>query len=546
MKKSLIILLLICTLICALFICSCGNKGNDTNTDTSTETDTDTSTNDDIIYEEPDGYKVSVNDTIAFKVTALDSNGNPIQNAVVRYTYLDGSEKMDFTDSTGSVTKTVTMGDVYISIEDSASKKSYYLVVKELTEQGAEFYAYLELESTRVHDNGTPDEENIDDDRRAYITREEGKYYATGLANQNVIFFLFVPTRDGVYQFSVDIDADIGYYGAPINANQKPIQPYPDENGNLTIEIKNMYIGDSFDSTTPYLIGIKADELDVNECLFEIKRVGDPEYTIHDQPYHHVTNTKNPQSINLGYLNWAVITNDIDITSDEITVVLGSDGYYHLNSADGELVYVRVGSDSSYLPSFYTMCETSPMSAYIYDENGNFVRKEMYNALINQYYALADKKTGLYPLDELMATAIKNHGNATGWWNPSSPNFRFAGIDLNTDNAWLFACCTIEIDETAGTEATAPIEVEKSLEDDIQVEQVMMSNGTKLYFKITSPVDSTLKVIGVPQGVIVTYAGEQYTAENGTIIVSIVKATSLEFTIEYEGQEQKLISFTIS
>ncbi len=540
-------MLAICLLLCLAFVLSCDKDGNDTNTntDTGTDTSTDTGITD---FVEPDGIKLTLNAETAFTVTALDYKNEPISNAVVRFTYLDGTNKMDFTTSEGKVTKTITAGDIYITIENPVSKNNYHCVIKELNEQGAIFNAYDELEPTRVSDGGTPAEVDITDDRLAYVTREVGVYYASGLGEQKTVFFLFIPTGDGIYEFSASIDAEIGYYGAPINAIQRPIEPYADQNGVVKLEIKNRNIGDSADSTTPYLIGITAKETDVDSCLFEIKRSGDPVYTIDDEPYYHVTNTANPQSIKLGYTNWNVVINDIDIES-AITAVLGDDGYYHLGSKDGDIIYVRVGSASKYLPSFYKVCETSPMSAYIYDESGNFVRKEMYNTLINQYYELADEKTGLYPLDELMAKAIQNHGNSAGWWENGHPNYLFSDTPLLVkSSAWLFACCTISVDKTAGQDQNAPIEVEKSLADNIKTEEVLMTAGSRAYFKITSPVDSTLKLTGVTDSIVVRYNGQDYVSTS-EITIDIKKADSLEFVIEVlesSPREEVLIEFTIS
>jgi hypothetical protein len=173
----------------------------------------------------------------------------------------------------------------------------------------------------------------------------------------------------------------------------------------------------------------------------------------------------------------------------------------------------------------------------------------MYNALINQYYALADEKTGLYPLDEFMAMAIQNHGNAAGWWELGKPNYLFNNVPLlNKSSAWLFACCTISVDKTAGEDENAPIEVEKSLADSIKTEEVLMQAGKKVHFKITSPVDSTLKLTGVNENVVVTYNGVEY-SNASEITIDIKKADSLTFTIELletSATDELLVEFTIS
>jgi hypothetical protein len=183
------------------------------------------------------------------------------------------------------------------------------------------------------------------------------------------------------------------------------------------------------------------------------------------------------------------------------------------------------------------------MSSYIYDENGNYLSKEAYNGLINQYYDACDKKTGLYPLDKYMERAIKNHGNKTGWWNPQSP-MNIVGMNANPDSAWLFACCTIEIDKTTlGTENT-PIDVEKSVSTDIVTEKVVFAGSQTLYFNYISGIEATLKIANA-QSVKVIYDGVEYTANtNGNINVKLNDEVA-SFQIVNLTENEMELSFTI-
>ena len=542
------ILALIIALVLGLslvFAVSCGGDSVDTstNTDTGASTDTESDTNTDTDFVEPEGYKVTLSTSIGFKVTVLDGEENPIQNAVVRFTAPNGEGAMDMTDKNGSVVKTLSVGDTYITVENSSTKANYYLVAKELNEQGAIFYAYNELSSQRVSDNGTPDDTT--DDRIAYVTREAGTYYATGLKDGNVIFFLFIPSSDGIYSFSMSIEGEVGYYGAPINAIQSPIAPFA-ENGVLSLEIKNKNLGETAEETTPYLIGIKASSENIDEALFTIKRTGDPVYTDADVPYTGIENPNAPKTEKLNYKNWAITLTDVDITK-EVTIVKGEDGYYHLNSEDGPVVYIRITTESQYLPSFQKICETSLMGAYIRDENGALLRKEMYNTLINQYANYADSATGILPLDDYMITAVKNHGEGAGWWKQGSPNYLFGGAAINESSAWMFACVTVTVDKNAGLSQENSIKVEKSLPDSVEAQIVTVNGATTLYFEITSPVDSKLKVTGCDDTIKVIYNGEEYTKNSaGNIEISIAKATALTFEIVYSGEGEREISFTIS
>ena len=540
--KNLLSIILALLVIFGLMMVSCKDpEDSDTDIETEAETDTDS----DITDVDIDGYKITLEADKSQTIKIQNYKGEPIANAVVVFTRQDTSVTMDMTDNNGNVTKTLKAGDTYIIVENSVSKKSYYLVLIEESAENIVLCAYDELDSERIHDGGTPESEDITDDRVAYITRSEGVFYATGLENKKTVFFLFVPTKDGIYEFSASKGIEIGYYGAPINAYQKPIEPYA-KDGVITFEIKNKHLGETFDSTTPYLIGITAADDSVADCLFTIERTGDPVYTVDDLPYNSITNPNNPQSFFVGYKNWNITLNDIDFSS-KVTVVLGDDGYYHLGSEDGEIIYVKINKESSYVASLYDICQTDLLCSYVYDENGDFVDKELYNSLIMQYSELCDEATGIYPLDSYLMRAIKNGGNQKGWWKSGSMNYLFGTNVIDVDSAWLFVCCTVTIDEGAGS-VDNPIKVEKSTASNIETQRVLFEGEEALYFKQSSNIDSTLKITDTNGDLKVIYNGEEYTANsNGVIQVSIKKATSLEFQIirVTDGEEIE-ITFTIT
>jgi hypothetical protein len=358
-----------------------------------------------------------------------------------------------------------------------------------------------------------------------------------------------LPQKDGIYEFGMNVEGSVGYFGAPINAYYEPIEPY-EENGVVKIEIKKINLGEvAGDTPTPYLIGVEA-ESEIESLLFSIKRVGDPEYTIQDLPYTNITNPYSPEPLYLGYKNWSVILTDVNISSASTVkaVYNEEDGYYHLNDENGPIIYVKVSKESKYLPSFYDICQPSHMSAYIYDENGEFVDKESYNTLIYQYNEIADKTYGIYPLDSYMARAIKNHGNQAGWWEPSSPNYLFRADSINVELAWLFACCTIEIDKNAnGATSEAPISVEKSPSTGTVEEKLfVMTNGEATYLKLATKLNSTLKVTDKDGELKVIYNGQEYTATNGTIKVELKKDV-LDFQIVYIGESnEETVEVTLS
>ncbi len=522
MKKLLLILL---TILCIVCVVSCGDNDTDTSTDTNTDTDT-------------NNHPQEAN----YKVTVLDADGAPLADCVVYF-----GDKMTFTDANGVALMTLIGDEFLIKVTDLA--KNEYFIGENVTvtpdnneitvkvSQSAEGLPY-----ERVHDSGTPDD--ISDDRKAYLVSEAGTYYTLNISNEEIVFFLFTPKKDGIYEFSIDIEGEVGYYGAPLNALDHPIEPLADENGVVSIEIKKKNLGSDTTQATPYLIGIKAKNAEDKSCSFTINRASDPVYTPADDPYTYITNPAKLESLFISYKNWVITETDIDISKSNITLVYSeADKCYHLDSEDGPIVYVRLGSDSKYLPGFYKVCETSLMSSYIYDDEGNYLYKEAYNALINQYYELCDKETGLYPLDKLMEKAIKNHGNSVGWWNEKSPMYIFSGATINKDNAWLFACCTIEIDKNSAGNEDAPIEVEKSVSTNIVTEKVLPAGNSTLYFDYISGIDATLKLTKA-EGVKVIYNGTEYESTNGKITVNLTSDVT-SFQIVNTTENEMEISFTI-
>ena len=506
MKTRIIITLLLFTL---LLVCSCGNT-----TDDNTEVD--------------------------YKVTVLDG-GAPLADVVVQF----GTE-MSFTNQDGVATMKLKKGDYVIKVTDMA-KNEYFLggevkLTKDKTDVTVNVCKRASsLPFEAVHDNGTPLNKN--DDRKAYLVNSAGSYYLSGLSSEELTFFLFTPIQDGIYQFSINVEGEVGYYGAPINALDTPIEPLANEDGIVELEIKKKNLASADTIATPYLIGFKTE---ASECIFSLNRVSDPEYTKEDDPYTYITNPQKLESLFLSYKNWNVKTTNIDVFSADTKVVYNeSDKCYHLGAENGPVIYVRIGSDSEYLPGLYTVCETSLMSSYIYDEEGNYIGKEAYNALINQYHELCDEKTGLYPLDKYIERAIKNHGSSAGWWNSKSPMYLFGEKEVNENNAWLFACCTIEIDKTSYGTSETPIDVQKSVESKIVTEKAIIAKNDTMYFNYKTPTEAKLELADKDGQYKVIYNGQEYVAKNGKITVNL-DGTVKAFQIVNLADEEKVIEFTIS
>jgi hypothetical protein len=110
--------------------------------------------------------------------------------------------------------------------------------------------------------------------------------------------------------------------------------------------------------------------------------------------------------------------------------VLGKDGFYHLNSATGPILYVDL---DDVLMSLADATNYGQLKDVIYDGNVAILKVD-YNEAFIAYMDNADPDTMLYPLTEDLITIYKNVGKYQGWYGEDG----WVGGEL--DDAWMFAC----------------------------------------------------------------------------------------------------------
>jgi hypothetical protein len=205
----------------------------------------------------------------------------------------------------------------------------------------------------------------------------------------------------------------------------------------FTLSIKASMIGGT------YVIGVDAGE--ATECILSIVRIGDPQKTIEDEPWIVYEAAVKPQPFRLEGTGALI---DLDLTADGYTLVLNEqDGFYHLDTADGPLVLVRLGVSNAYLDSFKVILEHTGVNRYFFDEEGTFVKKESYSECLLEYIACMDEEKGVYPLTKDLMYIIQQEGEDSGWWDEKSSLYLFVDAGgnripgINSEIAWLFMCC---------------------------------------------------------------------------------------------------------
>jgi len=379
---------------------------------------------------------------MTYKVTVADALGNPYTSGVVVKFMQNGEQKaMQVVNDNGVAEKALPTGDYNVELTFTDSADAYYydatgvMLTPEKTEATVTL-ANNPVESVGLFAAG--------EEITAYHA-SIGSTYAQ-LVDGKRNYFLFTPAQAGTYRFSVTDDtAVIGYYGAPHFVQSMSAAEVV--NNAFTISVSASMIGTNGTGTTVIVVGI--DTGDNDHCLLNIERIGDPEHTLSDEPWtiYKATVDLKPYKLPVGA---ALSEFDLTASSDAYKLVLNKeDGFYHLGSADGALVLVRLGEDSKYLASFKTILENSGVVKYFFDENEEFVKKESYSECLLEYIGCMDEEKSVYPLTEDLKYIIQQRGDYSGWFDSEQSLYLFKDVNgepiagINPEISWLFMCCYI-------------------------------------------------------------------------------------------------------
>ena len=246
-----------------------------------------------------------------------------------------------------------------------------------------------------------------------------------------VSYFIFTPTRTGLYRFSC-IGGNLSYWGN----NPQFIQDLTDSdnieftNNSFVLSIKEGHLD------APFILGILA-PAGTDSGAVSVTRIGEPVLDITDQPWITYTGSHTPTK---GFLSSASATNRVDITAATGTynLVLGSDGYYHMG-ANGPVVYLDF-DDATYMSALKDiLTQGLGVRAYVDKPDGSVV-KEDYQDLFTAYVECTDAN-GRYPLTEDLMHILKEYGQDQSWWDVERNGYLVEAVPgLNPEYAWMFAC----------------------------------------------------------------------------------------------------------
>ena len=279
----------------------------------------------------------------------------------------------------------------------------------------------------------------------AYPLTAGGTYVK--LQKDIVNYFLFTPEMAGVYSFTTsDPNAIISFWGGSTAFINDMTSSTDYDNNLFTQNVKEGNIG------VTYIIGVTG----ADDCVVEIMRIGDPILSEVDVIPITYESKHKPQPFQIQLKeNEKLEYVDLTAPTDAYTLVYSEkDGYYHLGSEDGKVVYVCLGTAAPHISMYALLGLTgvggTNLTQSFRDENGKLLYREDYVPCMIEYAECIDPKLGIYPLTDDLIHMIQNAGDYKGWWDMDHPNFIFdevvdenGEIALNPEIAWMFACCYI-------------------------------------------------------------------------------------------------------
>ena len=379
----------------------------------------------------------------AYSIWIVDGLGNPISDIVVKI--VKDGEVVKMYPYSGTHLQFSIEKDTYdIQLDLSQLKKKYVFdeSLCKLTPENTN--AVIKLYEKTTASETLYISPPIDAEYAAYEIGAGS--YLLPLTKDDYTFFIFRPSKAAIYTITYECDSNLtlSYHGSSffaqgfdISEDTNTIDKY--ENGfSLTVYASNLG-GD-------YVFAIRS--ASATSCVIKIANAGTPGTRLEDEPWTPYLEDTDMVNKQLSESKDGTYT-AIDITDSSLKAVFNeSDGYYHLGTADGPIIFIDLTSDSKYVSSIQMICAHQRMGEYIYDVSGKVAEKRSYNELFMQY-GMPDTTDSVdepirIPLTKKLAEAVISFGNKNSWWAEGSDANIFEnallGAPYNREFAWLLFC----------------------------------------------------------------------------------------------------------
>ena len=331
-----------------------------------------------------------------YSVKVIDAHGTPYTIGVIVKFMKDGVQvAMQPVDANGVAAKELEKGSYTVELVFTGDAAGYYdpaAAVLSAEKPSIELQLINKVgeEITALFADG--------EEREAYTIEMGSTYVPVKAGVRN--YFLFSPTEEGTYKFSVnDSKLVLGYYGTPYFVQSTSAMEVVDNA--FSISVSKSSLGGAV-----YVIGIDGGDADTN-CILSIQRTGAPEYSVADEPWteYKTTAVLTPYTLEMP-AGKALVYMDITAETAKHQFVFNkADGYYHLDTEDGPVIYVHLAKGAPYV-ALQSVIQGdgamggAPIRKYFYDDKGEFIKKEDYTDILMDYFENMDSDLGVYPLTD--------------------------------------------------------------------------------------------------------------------------------------------------
>lgn len=378
-----------------------------------------------------------------YTVTLVDAIGGPVTDVVVTIEDAAGVPvSISKVDSTGKTTVSLQPGEYTLGlISASGAPLSYDAAEAKLTAEKTEAtvtVAALVDESTMGADYWGNFYRVYAGSTKVDLTKTANKAGEESLSGNWM--FMFYPATSGVYTFTISDGAELTTYGTVV---LNKAGSTADGAGSFDVTVREGVFANG--NQPVVLLGVAPEE-GVTEAYITVTRTADAPSELPVTTYTAATQPKPFSLSESGTITY------VDLQGSA-SIVKKSDGYY----IGGEKLYVNIGKSAPYVTMSdmmglrydsttgeWTEASTGTgLKGAIYEDD-QIVGIEDFTLCMWDYIKACDPVNGLYPLNDDLIKMFQSAGAYMGWWNEESPNYRFSDLSsLNTDIAWMFACCYV-------------------------------------------------------------------------------------------------------
>ncbi len=299
-------------------------------------------------------------------------------------------------------------------------------------------------------------EESIVDES---VTLQLGENKLT-LLDAEYTLYLFTPEEIGVYTLSVSEGATIGYWGAGTFFYNNP-----NSTAN-SIEQEIKAVGQQM------LIGVASKNPAVTLTIEKTGESAGYEEIV----YTDYENVHTP-SVDNAYAGGDKLT-AVNIAESH-TAVLGDDGFYHLDTVYGGIIYVNLITNGFNILSVFGLDGSMAATRLRAEYNGTHY--DFLKAMNAYALAVEDTDDGIYPLTTDLMIFLQAYGTAQGWYTQNLSSFEeIQSGEFDPETAWMVTCLAGEpIGEPEPIEVTIPEanQIGAAQESNVYTEQKYIVTG---------------------------------------------------------------------